>query len=92
MRSDQVDQGFIQTGLENLQGWRLQSLHKQPAPALLSSPQENSSLKPLKLEMEFLISVMGPSVFTELNLKCNAICFNKIPNHGVQKVETSPLS
>lgn len=31
-------------------------------------------------------------VFTELNLKCNAICYNKIPNHGVESVEASPLS
>lgn len=27
-----------------------------------------------------------------LNLKCNMVCFIKIPNHGVQRVETSPSS
>jgi len=30
--SDQVAQGFVLLGLENLQGWRLHKLSRQPAP------------------------------------------------------------
>lgn len=34
MRSDQVTWGFIQLGLEILQGWRLHDLSGQPVPVL----------------------------------------------------------
>lgn len=34
MRSDQVTQGLIQSGIEILQGWRLHSLSEEPVPVM----------------------------------------------------------
>lgn len=44
MRWDQVAQGFIQSGLENLQGQRPDSLCEQPVPLLASPHGEERSL------------------------------------------------
>ena len=46
LRSDQVAQGFIQSSLKKLQGWRLHGFSEQPAQTLGSSQSAISFLAP----------------------------------------------
>lgn len=52
MRSDQVSQAFIQSGLENIQGWKVHSLPGQPVP--LDCPHGGKT---------FPLSSLNPSCF-----------------------------
>lgn len=77
MSSDQVAQGFIHWGLENLQGWRWYSVSGQPVPLL-----ECEKILP-HIQSELLLFQFMPIISSSHHASPWRTCLSLFDNHSV---------